>query len=507
MISKRAVKEYLTRPLRNLNEMKRWSRAKIARKIDALKPSAVFLTEPRHYQKICFYSLIKLPRNMQLLHMGLGKTKIVMDAIRWLTTAGMLQRVLVLVPNVINIEGWRIELAKHASDLTYSCLEGSHAMRLEALREQTQLCIGTYAGLTSLICKNIGGKMRIDVQELQRVAELFDGIIWDESTALMNPRSLQFQIATKISKGYALRVGMTGTPLGRDPHVLWSQFFAVDRGESLGPTLGLYRQAFFSAKPQYWGGVNYEFRQSKADDLRRLMAHSSIRYSAGECLDLPPKVLMERPIVMPDEAWSYYQALLDQSRDQATGNMLIDVEGLFVRLRQITSGFVSIDGNPSPLKENPKLDVLMELIDELPDGEKMVVFNEFIFSGSEIARSLKDRGIKHARLYSGTRDKRAELRKFNDDPKCKIFVVNSQSGSQGLNLQVAPYVIFYEAPVSPIVRQQAEARCHRQGQSKTVFLYDIFARCTIDEKILRFLREGKDLFKALVDGSVSLQEK
>ena len=509
MISKIAIQEYLERPLRDLNAMKRWSPEKIRKKLASLDPSPTFITEPRHHQKVCFYALAKLPRSLQLLHMGLGKTKLVLDAFRWHKTAGNVNRMLVLVPNVVNLEGWRDEIAKHAPDLSASYVEGSKVERAAAVASDSDLCLSTYSGLTHLACDRIHGRekgsLRISGRLLSVLRRRFDAIVWDESTALINPRSLQFKIASKISRGYKFRVALTGTPLGRDPQVLWPQFFAVDRGDALGPTLGLFRDAFFSATPRYWGGVDYSFKQRKTKDLHRLMAHSSIRYSADECLDLPPKVMVERPVVMSDEAWFYYRALLDQSRAQETGNLLIDIEGLFVRLRQITSGFVSIDGSPSSLRENPKLDALLELVDELPDRSKLVVFNDFVWSGNQIEAAIKAKGIDYARLYSGTRDKKNELRRFVGDAGCRIFIVNSQSGAQGLNLQGnCNFVAFYESPVSPIVRQQAEARVWRQGQAEKVFIYDLFVRDTVDARILSFLREGKDLFKALVDGSVSL---
>jgi SNF2 family DNA or RNA helicase len=146
----------------------------------------------------------------------------------------------------------------------------------------------------------------------------------------------------------------------------------------------------------------------------------------------------------------------------------------------------------------------MELIDELPETEKLVVFNEFLHSGDVIVDALKERGIGHARLCSKTTDKGGELRRFLNDPPCRVFVVNSQSGALGLNLQTAHYVAVYESPVSPIVRQQLEARCLRQGQTETVFIYDLVCKNTIDQRILGFLAEGRDLFRALVEGGLGV---
>jgi len=137
---------------------------------------------------------------------------------------------------------------------------------------------------------------------------------------------------------------------------------------------------------------------------------------------------------------------------------------------------------------------------EMPDGAKVVVFHEFIHSGDLMAARLGLEGYRYARMYSGTRDKKKVLHQFQDDPECQVFLVNSQSGALALNLQVARYVIFYECPVSPIVRAQAEKRCHRAGQEETVFYVDLFMRGSIEERILGFIKEGKDLFELLLAG-------
>jgi SNF2 family DNA or RNA helicase len=507
MILKSQIREYMQRPLRDLSVMKRWSLRKIDRKLAELDPLPVFITTPRRHQKICFYIIAKLPHDLQLLDMGLGKTKLVLDAFRWFKTAGRMRRLLVLVPAVINLEAWRDEIKKHAPDLMASYIEGTPAERERALNDSTDICIATYSGLSHLVCtramRDDKTKMTIDKKKLATLRKRFDGVIWDECNALMNHRSLNFKIANQLAKNYVMRIGLTGTPLGRDPQVLWPQYFAVDRGEALGETLGMFRQAFFRAKPKFWGGTDYQFRAKLTGKLHKMMAHSAITYSSAECLDLPKAVDVKRPVRMTDEQWSYYHAVLEKAQE-ARGLKMIDLEGVFVRLRQITSGFVSVDRKPSPLAANPKLDGLMELVDELPKNEKVVIFHDFIFSGDQISQALAARKIKCARLYSKVRNKAAELRKFNGDPKCRAFVVNSASGAQGLNLQVARFVMYYEYPVPVRIYQQSRRRCLRQGQERTVFLYGMFCRHTVDEKIMQFLAEGRDLFRAVVEGGVNV---
>jgi SNF2 family DNA or RNA helicase len=65
-------------------------------------------------------------------------------------------------------------------------------------------------------------------------------------------------------------------------------------------------------------------------------------------------------------------------------------------------------------------------------------------------------------------------------------------------------MMFYESPVSPIIREQAECRCYRRGQQCPVFISDLYANHSVEHKILRFLKEGRDLLKELVSGGLGV---
>lgn len=513
MIFKSAIKSYLSRPLRDLGEVKTWSDAKLDRKLAELVPRPVFITEPRRHQKVCFYLHAKLPFLLDFQDMGLGKSKLVLDLFRWYKSSGKLHRLLICVPNVCNLESWRDEIAKHAPDLTASYVEGTSETRKRNFTAKTDLCITTYAGLNHIICAKTTVKKRGDTFDTKNVlrpvkstiisvSETFDGVVWDESTALKNKDSLTFKVADKISRNWRFRVGLTGTPLGRNPTDLWSQFFAVDRGDTLGTTFGLYEQAFFNLSYNPFGGKDRKFKSRLASTLSSMISHGAIRYTAQECLDLPKRIPVHFPVALLEEGWAYYEAVINQIREQELG--VLDIKNSFLRLRQITSGFVSVNGSPSPLQSNPKLDAFVELVSELDQSEKVVCFHEYIYSGNQLSQSLVKLKIDHSRIYGETKDKQGELRRFLSDPKCRVLVVNNRSGALGLNLQVARYVVFYESPVSPIVRQQAEARCLRQGQTRPVFIYDLACRKTVDEKILFYLAEGKDLAESILSGGKNI---
>jgi SNF2 family DNA or RNA helicase len=74
-----------------------------------------------------------------------------------------------------------------------------------------------------------------------------------------------------------------------------------------------------------------------------------------------------------------------------------------------------------------------------------------------------------------------------------------KAGGVGLTLTAASHVFHFDHWWNPATARQAEARAHRIGQQRTVFVYDIFTRDTIEERIYYLLREKQQLFDRIID--------
>ncbi|KKL05384.1 hypothetical protein LCGC14_2606580, partial [marine sediment metagenome] len=148
------------------------------------------------------------------------------------------------------------------------------------------------------------------------------------------------------------------------------------------------------------------------------------------------------------------------------------------------------------------------IVREIPDGRKFLIFHEYRWTGARISKELDELGISHSRLYGGQKERPAVLRRFVEQDDITGLVVSNGCGAFSLNLQIANYEIFVESPVSPIVRAQAEKRIHRGSQKKRCFFMDIIMRKnSADESIQEFLKEGKDLRRALMRGKTQLKLK
>ena len=71
-----------------------------------------------------------------------------------------------------------------------------------------------------------------------------------------------------------------------------------------------------------------------------------------------------------------------------------------------------------------------------------------------------------------------------------VFLISLKAGGFGLNLTEADYFILLDPWWNPATEAQAIDRAHRIGQTRTVMVYRLVAKGTIEEKVMA-LKEGK----------------
>jgi hypothetical protein len=270
----------------------------------------------------------------------------------------------------------------------------------------------------------------------------------------------------------------------------------------LGETLGLFRASFFSEKMNGFGGLEYTFRPSMAPDLNRILANRSIRIEANAA-DLPAVSDIRKHASLPTDAKTYYEQALAVVRARTSVREMMNA---MVRMRQISSGFVGYRDDESgeraqfEFPENPKLELLLSIIDSIDEEHKGVVFYDYTWGALQIAKQLQARDIGYVHLWGGNPEPGQALRIFDSEPKVRWLLLQNKYGA-GLNLQIARYGLFWESPLSSIIRKQCRRRVERQeSPHEHVFLYDLLVHGTFDERLLDATLAGIDLAKRIVDG-------
>ena len=86
-------------------------------------------------------------------------------------------------------------------------------------------------------------------------------------------------------------------------------------------------------------------------------------------------------------------------------------------------------------------------------------------------------------------ERQDNIRKFQNDDKCRFIVGTPATGGYGITLTAANTVIYFSNGYDLEKRLQSEDRAHRIGQKKNVTYVDIIAEDTVDEKIVKALRD------------------
>jgi SNF2 family DNA or RNA helicase len=90
-------------------------------------------------------------------------------------------------------------------------------------------------------------------------------------------------------------------------------------------------------------------------------------------------------------------------------------------------------------------------------------------------------------------DRVKNLKLFTDDPKCLWFVASAATAGKGNNMVCAKYVVYYSSGFKLEHRLQSEDRTHRIGQLHKVTYIDLIIPKTIDERVVRALRDKRDI--------------
>jgi len=506
--SRVALNAYMDRRLRTFLWMKRLRREDILEELSRFPVPPVFKTTPWMHQLVCVYIGLCYPEFLFFLDMGLGKSKILSDLVTQRRRDKTLRRALITVPNVVNMASWCEDLERHSDLETWACAVENTAEKWDYLANpEGDITIIDYHGLMLSVCTKVKGKLVPNEKRIARVQKLYNFMGIDESHKLRNHQSLWFTVMRDLTRSMDYTYATTGTPFGKNPEAMWSQFYLVDRGDTFGDTLGMFREAFFglSTDPH----ATWEFNRRTAPELNRMMQHSSIRYTEDEVpeIEIPKRMHITRHVQMTGEQRDHFlRALEGLINAQGTGDSTA-MEAPWMRMRQIVSGYLiwkdATGDHKVVFKENPKLDALQAILTEAGQ-RKVVITHHYVETGRIITERLEKLGIKYHWLYGGTKDKAGARRKFMDDDST-VFLMNNDSGGTGNDglQKVARYMVLYETPTVPDQREQVIKRLHRPGQKERVFVYDLVMRKSGDQRILDSIAEGRDLFDQIVNGRLT----
>lgn len=417
--------------------------------------------------------------------MGLGKTHQAMALLAAISEQDEKRsfKYLVICPTSV-IYHWQELLRKFLPEIRV-CTYYGLARSLADFSENYDLLLTSY------------GILRTGKESLKEWS--FELAIFDEIQIAKNHRS-QTHLALREIEA-SMKLGLTGTPIENRLRELKALFDLV-LPQYLPPE-NIFRELFIAPIEKYKD-------PEKKALLHRLVKPFILRRKKSEVLlDLPEKMEEISYCDLSEEQKALYQEasssarkeILSELTDLAKPPAYMHVFALLLKLKQICDHPSLVLGDVSKYTQHTsgKWELFVELLNEARESEqKVVVFSQFLPMLAIIEAHLKKKGIGFAGIKGSTKNRQEEIRRFREDPECKVFVASLLAAGVGIDLSCASVVIHYDRWWNPAKENQATDRVHRIGQNRGVQVFKLVTKHTIEEHIHDLIERKKGLIEEAI---------
>lgn len=434
---------------------------------------------------------------------GLGKTLqaicSVVKAHREAMVYGETFPVLVICPAALKVN-WKREFKKFAG-IEACILDDSNRASWEKFWELKRpdgeaLCpvfITNYESLKKFFVIKVKNTSRFSLAsiEFDERVRLFKSVIIDEIHKCKSSKTQQAKFVEGICKGKKWIFALTGTPVVNNNTDLIQQLRILGRLDDFGG----YKQ----------------FVSRFCDGPKQSSNMKELHYRLWCCCFFrreKAKVLTQ----LPDKMRQYITCEITNRKEYQ------DAEDNFLKyLRQYKHadddkiaramrGEVMVRmGILKEIAARGKVKAVADFIHDVIDGgEKLIMFAYL----KEVVLALKEE-FPDAVTVTGSDNitqKQNAVDRFQNDPECKLIILNYKSGGTGLTLTASSRVGFIEFPWTYSDCEQAEDRAHRNGQKNAVNCYYFLGDKTIDEYMYKVIQTKKDIANEVTGTTTQIDE-
>ena len=431
------------------------------------------------------------------MEMGTGKSKVLIDNCAMLYDKGEINGLLLIAPKGVYKNWYESEIPKHLPDhiekkmvlWKSSDKSGEQVKKLNILFEtgtEFHILIMNVEAFSYDFGKEFARRFLSSHKAMMAI---------DESTTIKTPTAKRTRNIVGLRDLAKYRRILTGSPVTNSPLDLFSQCAFLDPWYLDHQSYYTFRARYSVMKSINLGSrsVNVVVGYRNLGELSEKIQPFSERVLKDDCLDLPAKTYMKRMVTMTGPQEKVYKEMKKYAMAQLEGKSVTTstVMVQLMRLHQITCGHFTADDGTVQEIPSRRVDELLDILDEV-EG-KVVIWSHYQKDVQRIIKEItKKFGEGTVVDYYGLtpqEDRQDNIKKFQENDKCRFFIGTPQTGGYGITLTAASNMIYYSNGYDLEKRQQSEARIDRIGQEKPMTYIDIMTEETIDEKVVKALRK------------------
>lgn len=445
--------------------------------------------------------------------MGLGKT---IQAIAYMQMHRGQTPVVVVCPASVKRQ-WANECVKWMPDVSICLLEGTKGY----CPQKADIYIVNYNILPNDVetIPNKKGKELLHTGWVDYLLDLNPQLLITDECHYFKSNDAQRTHAVMKFKNVPHCICISGTPIENRPAEIYNAWKLLSPTDC--PSLFHFRLRYCDAKLTKWG---WEYKgASNMKELHEILTSTiMIRRKKREVLnDLPEVTNVYLPVeidnqedydMVEDDLIQFVRNYAANKFDQQMKplkrqlkKMNIDIDEMrenFVEEKAMRVGNAAILAQVEYLKQvtaQGKLKQTIEWIaDFLESGQKLVVFARH----KEIVDAFMSKFKKCALKIDGSappKDRQTAIDNFTNNDNIQLFII-SEAAAEGVNLQIASYMLVYEYPWTPGKLDQIKARVDRMGAKHPITIYFSVGVNTVDEKIVKLLDGKRKVIDAVIDG-------
>ena len=455
-----------------------------------------FKTKPYEHQLDALKDSWDKENFAYFMEMGTGKSKVLLDNAAMLYDKGQINGLLLIAPKGVYKNWYDQEVPTHLPDH----IEKKMVLWKTSDKSKKQIALLNTMFETGtdlhILIMNVEAFSKGDgIKFAQKFLSCHKSMIAiDESTTIKTPTSNRTKSVLSLRELAKYRRILTGSPVTKSPLDLFSQCQFLD------PWL-LNHQSYYTFKARYAVTRKIEVQGRRVEivvgyrnlgELSEKIKPFSKRVLKDDCLDLPDKTFIKHTVELTKEQKKVYEQMKREAIAFLDGKMqsTATVMTQLMRLHQITCGhFTADDGT---IKDLPcsRLSELMSILENV-EG-KAVIWSHYTHDVKRIISKIKEvYGDDSVVDYFGETDqdqRSKNIKKFQNNDSCRFFVGTTHTGGYGITLTAGSTMIYFSNGYDLEKRQQSEARIDRIGQTKKMTYIDIISQDTVDERIVKALR-------------------
>ena len=462
-----------------------------------------FKTEPYEHQREAMHRNISMDAYGFFMEMGTGKSKVLIDSIAYLGNTHQLDFALIIAPKGVYRNWINKEIPEHFPNDIQHTVCAWQAGQSKAYKQETKaFFLGKELGLKIFVMNVEAFSSAKGKTAGEWMAEKFGrhGLIAiDESTTIKNHKAKRTKSLLKIAAKFKYKRLLTGSPVTKSPMDLFAQFQFLD------PTILGY-DSFYAYQGRY---AVLQKRSMGAHSFQQVLGYRNLeelsvkidpytyRVLKKDCLDLPEKTYTVRSVTLTMEQLRMYKDLQKEAMTLLESGDLVSAPQVItqmLRIQQVLSGHIKTDEGDLLEVPTQRLSAMMDCIEEV--SGKIIIWSRFRYDiiqvQAELANVYGEQSVVSYYGDTSDQDRQLAIERFQNG-NARFFVANPATAGYGLTLTEANTVIYYANDFNLETRIQSEDRCHRIGQKNPVTYIDLIAEGTIDEKIVKALRDKIDI--------------